>query len=56
MKDYTPNIIVATPGRFNYLIEKLDLKFNQLQLLILDEADKMLEVGYEKKLTTIISL
>jgi len=56
MKDFTPNIVVATPGRLNDLIEKLDLKFNQLQLLILDEADKMLEVGYEKKITQIISL
>jgi len=55
MNNSIPNIIVATPGRLNDLIEKLDLKFSQLQLLILDEADKMLEVGYEKKLTQIIS-
>jgi ATP-dependent RNA helicase DDX55/SPB4 len=50
-----PNIIVATPGRLHDLEDKVQLNFKDLQLLILDEADKMLELGYEAKLNHILS-
>jgi ATP-dependent RNA helicase DDX55/SPB4 len=50
-----PNIIVATPGRLHDLEERLNLNFKDLQLLILDEADKMLELGYEAKLNYLLS-
>jgi ATP-dependent RNA helicase DDX55/SPB4 len=50
-----PNIIVATPGRLHDLEEKSNLNFKDLQLLILDEADKMLELGYEAKLNYLLS-
>lgn len=51
LKEEIPNIIVATPGRIFDLDEKLNFNFRDLKLLILDEADKMLELGYEVKLT-----
>jgi len=50
-----PNIFVATPGRLNDLDEKLSFDFRNLNILILDEADKMLELGYGKQLTYLVS-
>jgi ATP-dependent RNA helicase DDX55/SPB4 len=49
-----PNIIVATPGRLVDIEEKLNLSFKDLQILILDEADKMFELGFEVKVTNLI--
>ncbi len=49
-----PNIIIATPGRLFELEEKTKLSFRDLQILILDEADKMLELGYERKVNNLI--
>jgi ATP-dependent RNA helicase DDX55/SPB4 len=50
-----PNIIVGTPGRLFDVDNELKLDYRHVQVLILDEADKMLELGYEIKLTTIIA-
>ena len=50
-----PNIIVATPGRIFDLDDKLNFVYRDLEILILDEADKMLELGYEVKLTYLLS-
>ena len=49
------DIIVATPGR---LISHLNLgyvKFNDLQVLVLDEADRMLDIGFHDDIMKIIS-
>ena len=50
-----PNIIVATPGRLIDIDDKMKLQFNELQLLIIDEADKMLDMGFEMAVSCIIS-
>lgn len=44
------NIVVATPGRIFDLIQKQALDFRKLEMLILDEADKLLEQGNEAKM------
>jgi ATP-dependent RNA helicase DDX55/SPB4 len=49
-----PNIIIATPGRLFDIEEKITLSFKELQVLIIDEADKMLELGYESKVTNLL--
>lgn len=49
-----PNIIVATPGRIFDLDEKFNFSFRDLRILILDEADKMLELGFEFKLNLLL--
>jgi ATP-dependent RNA helicase DDX55/SPB4 len=46
---------VGTIGRIYDLMEKKILNFRNLEMLIMDEADKLLEDGHEVKLNTILS-
>jgi ATP-dependent RNA helicase DeaD len=39
-------IVVGTPGRIIDLIDRKDLKFDQLRWAVLDEADEMLSMGF----------
>ena len=47
------DIIVGTPGRVVDMIERGHLKVDKIQTLILDEADKMLDMGFEESITDI---
>ena len=49
------HIIVGTPGRVQKHIDKESLSLNRLQLLILDEADRMLDMGFFDAISAIIS-
>lgn len=51
----TAHIIVATPGRLNDLIEEGAADLSQVKYLVLDEADRMLDKGFEDAIRTIIS-
>ncbi|KAL8717621.1 MAG: hypothetical protein Q9225_005158 [Loekoesia sp. 1 TL-2023] len=51
----TAHIIVATPGRLNDLIEEGSADLSQVKYLVLDEADRMLEKGFEDAIRKIIS-
>ncbi|MGL6175889.1 MAG: DEAD/DEAH box helicase, partial [Vibrionaceae bacterium] len=48
-----PDLIVATPGRLADHIEHRHVHLGALELLIFDEADSMLDLGFAKELTTI---
>ncbi|ABM25386.1 MULTISPECIES: DEAD/DEAH box helicase [Shewanella] len=48
-----PHFIVATPGRIADHLEQKHLFLNGLELLILDEADRMLDLGFAPQLKTI---
>ena len=50
----TANIIVATPGRLNDLINEGHAKLEHVNYLVLDEADRMLEKGFEEDIRRII--
>lgn len=47
------DVLVATPGRLLDLYRQKALKFNQLQILVLDEADRMLDLGFSEELRDI---
>ncbi|KAJ8350580.1 hypothetical protein SKAU_G00257100 [Synaphobranchus kaupii] len=51
------NILVATPGRLlDHLQNTPGFMYKNLQCLIIDEADRILEVGFEEELKQIIKL
>ena len=41
--EQTPHIIIGTPGRILQLVNRKDLKLDNLQMFVLDECDKMLD-------------
>ncbi len=47
------NVLVATPGRLLELVEYNAVHFNGLNTLVLDEADKMLNLGFKKEMDQI---
>lgn len=48
------HIVVGTPGRLVDLVERKVLKLNDVQTLILDEADEMISMGFQDDLETIL--
>lgn len=50
------NIIIATPGRLIEHIKLFPANFAQLQFLVLDEADRMLDMGFSADVLEIIAL
>ncbi|MFO7722886.1 MAG: DEAD/DEAH box helicase [Bacteroidales bacterium] len=49
------HIVVGTPGRVLDLIKRKVLKVQQIQWLVLDEADEMLNMGFQEDLDTILA-
>ena len=49
-------ILVATPGRLLDHIEMKSVQLNQVQILVLDEADRMLDMGFMPDLKRILAL
>jgi len=52
--DQAPQIIVATPGRLIDLIERGKIKLENVNYLVLDEADEMLNMGFKEDIETIL--
>jgi len=44
------DVLVATPGRLLDLFNQNAVRFDQVQLLVLDEADRMLDLGFSRQL------
>jgi len=49
-------VLVATPGRLLDHIEQRTVQLNQVQMLVLDEADRMLDMGFMPDLKRILAL
>ena len=48
------DILVATPGRFLDILTKKQTNFEKLKFLVVDEADKMLDFGFDEQLDLIL--
>ncbi len=49
------DIVVGTPGRIMDHIERKTLRFNECSILVLDEADEMLNMGFREDIEKVIS-
>jgi len=54
--EHPPHIIVGTPGRLQEHLRKGSLKLDKVNTLVLDEADRMLDMGFLPSITEIIEL
>ena len=49
------DVIVATPGRLLDHMERQNVVFDDLEVLVLDEADRMLDMGFAPQLNRIVA-
>ena len=51
-----PHIFIGTPGRIKDLYQRNVLRFDGVKTVVLDEVDRMLDMGFVKDITEIMSL
>jgi ATP-dependent RNA helicase RhlE len=51
-----PDIVVATPGRLLDLVNQGYVRLNSIQMLVLDEADRMLDMGFIHDVRKIVNM
>lgn len=49
------DVVIATPGRLNDLIEMRKVQLGGVRYVVLDEADRMLDMGFEPQIRSILS-
>lgn len=49
-----PHIIIATPGRLNDFLEQRVVRLNNVHIVVLDEADRMLDMGFAPQIQKIL--
>ena len=55
LRDVKPQIVVATPGRLNDHLDKLNINAETIKWLVIDEFDKCLEFGFQDDMMSILS-
>ncbi len=50
-----PNFVIGTPGRLKDLADRKVLKFNSFGTIVLDEVDRMLDMGFVNEITDILN-
>jgi len=53
--EHGTHIVVGTPGRVDDHLRKGTLNLDQVKTLVLDEADRMLEMGFQEELDAIVA-
>ena len=53
LEQHDPHIVVGTPGRVQELMRKKNLHLGGVRTLVLDEADRMLDMGFEEAIREI---
>ncbi|MBN2306401.1 DEAD/DEAH box helicase [Candidatus Peregrinibacteria bacterium] len=51
-----PHVIIGTPGRMIDHIEKRTIDFHKVRVLVLDEADRMLDMGFAPQIRKILNV
>jgi len=49
------DVVVATPGRLIDHLERQNVTFDDLEVLVLDEADRMLDMGFAPQINRVVS-
>ncbi len=49
------DVVVATPGRLEDLLSRGTISLDQVQVLVLDEADRMLDMGFKPAVSRIVA-
>src|SRR5919198_1162599 len=49
------DVVVATPGRLIDHLERQNVAFDELEVLVLDEADRMLDMGFAPQINRVVS-
>ncbi|MGI9027287.1 MAG: DEAD/DEAH box helicase [Candidatus Saccharimonadales bacterium] len=52
---HNPRIVIGTPGRIKDHIERRTLRLQHFDVVVLDEVDRMLDMGFINDVTTILS-
>jgi superfamily II DNA/RNA helicase len=50
-----PHIVVATPGRLSDLLRRREIDLSRVEMCVIDEADRLLDMGFEDELKQIYS-
>jgi ATP-dependent RNA helicase RhlE len=50
-----PRILIATPGRLNDHLQRKTVSLNEVEILVLDEADRMLDMGFKPQINKILA-
>ena len=51
---HDPQVVVGTPGRVQELLRKKALHLRGVRTLVLDEADRMLDMGFEEQIREVV--
>jgi len=49
-----PDCLIATPGRLNDFVQKKQVRLDQVRFAIIDEADRMLDMGFEPQIKQVL--
>jgi superfamily II DNA/RNA helicase len=49
------DIVIATPGRLKDLMDRGSVDLGRVELLVLDEADRMLDMGFQEEIDSIVA-